>query len=91
LIFIQINKYKEPVFEVITKLDHQKWVHQVIGSIFAGYLCGHQRDRKTKVCVLSFIFLICNKIDFHIYDINQISLAIESYVVWAINNLNDAN
>ncbi|CAI2170120.1 17745_t:CDS:10 [Funneliformis geosporum] len=40
--------YKEHVFEVIANLVHQKWIHQVIGSMLAGYLCGRQRDQKLK-------------------------------------------
>ncbi|CAB5369609.1 unnamed protein product [Rhizophagus irregularis] len=37
---------KETVFEVISKLVNQKWVHQIIGSMIAGYLCGQQWNRR---------------------------------------------
>ncbi|RIA82677.1 hypothetical protein C1645_809525 [Glomus cerebriforme] len=38
---------KEPIFEVIAKLN-QKWVHQVIDSMIAGYLCGQQWNQQLK-------------------------------------------
>lgn len=55
---ILINYLKETVFEVIAKLVNQRWIHQVIGSMISGYLCGQQWNRRLEVCYVNFSLIL---------------------------------